>query len=167
MNIRKHLMATARLVLPTTGLSLICGGAYINSIQSDQMQMLKEVFTYLLIILGFILLVVGVLWSVGHGVKGVLVKWSGGRIRHNDVHVFTVDRASFPPSYEESQVGNPIPVIMQWPGSAPPVYSESSFEICTEDFSHEEPPTYQQAILQNQAAPQTASLPTNSSTEPF
>lgn len=85
-------MATARLALPTIGLCLICGGAYLKSIQSDHLDTLRDILTYLLIILGFSLLVIGVIWSIGHGMKSVLVKWSGRRTQDNDVHVFTLDR---------------------------------------------------------------------------
>ncbi|XP_007242491.3 transmembrane protein 252 [Astyanax mexicanus] len=155
MKLRKPLLAAVRLVLPTAGLGLICGGAYVNSLGGGDL--LREIFTYLLIILGFVLLVGGVLWSLGHGVKGVLVKWSGGRMRHTDVQVFTVDRMNFPPSYEESQIRTeaaegtgPVPAVPLWPGLAPPIYTQTSFETLTEDYSHEAPPTYEQAIRQNQ-----------------
>lgn len=86
------MLSAARLLLPTTGLSLICIGAYIKSIQSEQLQILRDISTLLFIILGFILLVVGVLWSVGHGMKNVLLKRSVRRSRNADVQVFTVDR---------------------------------------------------------------------------
>ncbi|XP_017323950.1 transmembrane protein 252 [Ictalurus punctatus] len=177
MNTRKHLLSAARLLLPTTGLSLICIGAYIKSIQSEQLQILRDISTLLFIILGFILLVVGVLWSVGHGMKNVLLKRSVRRSRNADVQVFTVDRSDlYPPSYEESQVGIndidsvptviSIPTGMQWAGPAPPVYMQTGYETSVEDFSHEEPPTYQQAVLQSQADSQAVHLPTNSSVEP-
>lgn len=92
MNTRKRLLSAARHVLPTIGLTLICAGAYINSIQSDQMQILRDTSIYVFIILGFILLVFGVLWSVGHGVKSVLLKRLVRRSRGADVQVFTVSR---------------------------------------------------------------------------
>lgn len=85
-------MSAARLVLPTTGLILICVGAYIKSIESGQLQILRDISVYLFIILGFILIVAGVLWSVGNGMKNVLLKRSVRRSRDADVHVFTVDR---------------------------------------------------------------------------
>lgn len=82
----------------------------------------------------------------------------------------------YPPSYEESQVGIndidsvptviSIPTGMQWAGPAPPVYMQTGYETSVEDFSHEEPPTYQQAVLQSQADSQAVHLPTNSSVEP-
>ncbi|KAI4899490.1 hypothetical protein NFI96_000374 [Prochilodus magdalenae] len=170
MSQRKYLLATARLAMPAVGLCLLCVGIIIKSINSDDLETLIEISTYLLIILGLILIALGALLSVGYRMKSVLVKWSWGRTRNNDVQVFTVDRASFyPPSYEESQIrhdaeeGNVI-----WrPGPAPPVYTENSLETCNEDFSHEEPPTYQQAILHDHPAPQTTCLPTNSSLEPL
>ncbi|KAL7884740.1 hypothetical protein AOLI_G00075100 [Acnodon oligacanthus] len=167
---RKYLLAAARLVMPAAGLSLICVGAYIKSIDNEEVETLVDVFTYILIVLGLILLVVGVLWSVGHGMKNVLVKWSGRRTQNNAVHVFTVDRpCTFPPSYEESEVRNDVEegTARRWLGLAPPVYTESSLETCTEDFSHEEPPTYQQAVLHSPAAPQTTCPPANSSVEPL
>ncbi|XP_037391781.1 transmembrane protein 252 [Pygocentrus nattereri] len=167
---RKYLLAAARLVMPATGLSLICVGAYIKSIDNEEVKTLIDVFTYILIILGLIFLVFGLLWSVGHGMKNALVKWSGRRTQNNDVHVFTVDRpCTFPPSYEESEVRNNAEegTVRRWLGLAPPVYTESSLEICTENFSYEEPPTYQQAVLHSPAAPQTTCLPTNSSAEPL
>lgn len=92
MNARKHLLSAAQFVVPTIGLSLICVGAYINSIQSQQLQILRNISFYLFIVLGFILLVTGVLWSLGHGVKTVLLKSSIRRTRPTDVQVFTVDR---------------------------------------------------------------------------
>ncbi|XP_060786880.1 transmembrane protein 252-like [Neoarius graeffei] len=178
MNTRRHLLSAARLVLPTTGLILICVGAYINSIQSGQLQILRDISVYLFIILGFILIVAGVLWSVGNGMKNVLLKRSVRRSRDADVHVFTVDRSDlYPPSYEESQVRNnpteavptiiSIPTAMRWAGPAPPVYMQNSYETSVEDFSHEEPPTYQQAVLWSQADSQAAHLSTNSSVEPL
>ncbi|XP_026784303.1 transmembrane protein 252 [Pangasianodon hypophthalmus] len=177
MNTRKHLLSAARLLLPTIGLSLICAGAYIKSIQSEQLQILRDISTYLFIILGFILLFAGVLWSLGHGMKNVLLKRSVRRSRDANIQVFIVDRSNFyPPSYEESQVRNnafevaptiiPIPTGMQWAGRAPPLYTQTCYEISVEDFSHEEPPTYQQAVLQSQDDSQAAYLPTNSSVEP-
>ncbi|XP_066499481.1 transmembrane protein 252-like [Hoplias malabaricus] len=169
MSKKKNLLAAARLVMPTIGLCLICGGAYIKSIQGDDMQMLRDVITFFLIVLGFVLLFIGVLWSLGHGMKNAMVKWSGRRTQDNEVHVFTVDRATFyPPSYEESQVRDNVgeSVDIWWPGVAPPVYSEICCETSNEDFSHEEPPSYQQAILQSQAFIQNPCAPPYSTAEP-
>lgn len=92
MNTRKHLLSAARLILPAIGLSLICAGAYMKSIQSQQLQIFREVITYLFIILGFILVAIGVLWSLGHGMKNVLLKYSVRRCRDADFQIFTVDR---------------------------------------------------------------------------
>ncbi|XP_060737449.1 transmembrane protein 252-like [Tachysurus vachellii] len=177
MNTRKHLLSAARLMLPTTGLSLIFAGTYTKSIQSGQLQILIDISSYLFIVLGFVLLVIGVLWTLGHGMKNVLLKRSIRRSRDADVQVFTVDRSDvYPPSYEESQVRNnavgvvptviSIPSGMVWPGPAPPVYALTCNESSVEDFSHEEPPTYQQAV-QSQTESQTSHLPTNSTVEPL
>ncbi|KAI5095269.1 hypothetical protein C0J45_15344 [Silurus meridionalis] len=176
MNTRKHLLCAARYSMPTIGLSLISAGAYIKSIQNEQVQILRDISTYLFIILGFILLVIGVLWSLGHGMKNVLLKRALRRSRDADVLVFTVDRSEFyPPSYEQSQVrdnNQPFPTVlsisssMGCAGPAPPVYTLTCYENSFEDFSHEEPPTYQQAVLQSQAESQAARLATNSFVEP-
>ncbi|XP_046727986.1 uncharacterized protein LOC124400307 isoform X2 [Silurus meridionalis] len=147
MNTRKHLLCAARYSMPTIGLSLISAGAYIKSIQNEQVQILRDISTYLFIILGFILLVIGVLWSLGHGMKNVLLKRALRRSRDADVLVFTVDS-------------------MGCAGPAPPVYTLTCYENSFEDFSHEEPPTYQQAVLQSQAESQAARLATNSFVEP-
>ncbi|XP_062854825.1 transmembrane protein 252-like [Trichomycterus rosablanca] len=175
---RKHLLSAARLLLPTVGLILICVGAYIKSIQNENLLDLMDVSTYLFIILGFILLVIGVLWSVGHGMKNVWLKRREWRNQNADIQVFTVDRCyNYPPSYEESEVRNNVvdgitPIILiptgiRWPGSAPPVYTESCYETFSEDYSHEEPPNYQQVILQCQSLPEAACPPRNSFSEPF
>ncbi|KAG7332626.1 hypothetical protein KOW79_004460 [Hemibagrus wyckioides] len=175
---RKHLLSAARLILPTIGLSLIFAGAYMKSIQSEQIQILIDISSYFFIILGFIMLAIGVVWSVGHGMKNVLLKRSMRRSRDADVQIFTVDRADiYPPSYEESQVRNnavelvptiiSIPTGTGWDGPAPPVYTLTCNETLVEDFSHEEPPTYQQAVLQSQAESQACHLPANATVEPL
>ncbi|KAF5906266.1 transmembrane protein, partial [Clarias magur] len=91
MNTRKRLLSAARLILPTIGLSLICAGAYMKSIQSHHLQLLREVITYIFIILGFILVAIGVLWSLGHGMKNVLLKYSVRRCRDADFQISAVD----------------------------------------------------------------------------
>lgn len=82
-----------------------------------------------------------------------------------------------PPLYEKSQVRNnpaeavptiiSIPTAMRCASPAPPVYMQNSYETSVEDFSHEEPPTYQQAVIWSQADSQAAHLSTNSSVEPL
>ncbi|XP_026870189.2 transmembrane protein 252 [Electrophorus electricus] len=164
MNKRKHLLAAGRLVVPTAGLSLICGGVLINSISSDQRQTLRDVFTYLVLMLGFILLATGMLWAVSHGMKKVLFKQSRRSLQGTEIHVFTVDRPNFyPPSYEESQVGTnvvgdiaAIPTGTRILDLAPPVYTESCSETFNETFSLEQPPGYQQAVLQCWSEPQAS-----------
>lgn len=89
---RTYLLSAARLLLPTVGLIFICIGAYLKSIQNENLLDLMDVSSYLLIILGFILLVIGVLWSVGHGMKNVWLKRRGWRNQNPDIQVFTVNR---------------------------------------------------------------------------
>ncbi|XP_051524808.1 transmembrane protein 252-like [Myxocyprinus asiaticus] len=127
-------------------------GVYISSIQGC-LYTLRIFFAYFFIALGFLSLLTGIFWSICHGMKCRMYTEQRRRQPDNRVHVSTVDRPDFyPPSYEESQCTSDahietsraceVPLC-----AAPPLYTQSSSDTVNVDFSHEEPPTYQQAVL--------------------
>ncbi|XP_030620693.1 transmembrane protein 252-like [Chanos chanos] len=152
---RKHLWPVLRVSLPIVGFGFICGGVYLESLESDIPSTLRFIFMYLLIGCGFFLLLFGIFWSICHRMKSKMYMRHGRRPRN--IEIYTVDRPNFyPPAYEESQQGmSPVDSVVVvdnrlQPGLAPPLYTPDSSETLNEDFSHELPPTYQEAVLQNQ-----------------
>ncbi|XP_062373224.1 transmembrane protein 252-like [Sardina pilchardus] len=141
-----------RLVFLFSGFCLICLGAYVKSLDPGSDSSVKAIIAYLLVTCGFLLLLIGAFWSIIHGLKTNLYRRGGSRRPSSQVYVYTVDRPNFyPPSYEESQSRSHtvIPIDQAYLSMAPPLYTLTCSEVVNEDFSHELPPSYQQAFSQN------------------
>ncbi|XP_063043727.1 transmembrane protein 252-like [Engraulis encrasicolus] len=142
-----------RLVLLFSGFSFICLGAYLKSLDAGSDISVADIFAYILVAGGFMLLLMGAFWSLVHGMKSNLYRQQRRQRRHSasQMYIYTVDRPNlYPPTYEESEARGhraiPIGPSSVWLGLAPPLYTHSSTEVVNEAFSHEEPPPYQQAL---------------------
>ncbi|XP_071750900.1 transmembrane protein 252-like [Centroberyx gerrardi] len=162
MDVKKQLCSLARLVLPGVGFGLICVGAYLVSLQTDQHYTLRVILAYVMIACGFLGVLIGVFWAMCRSMKSKMYQ----RGAHNqNIHIYTVDRlSSYPPSYEESQGNQVCPerasdsvAVVDEVGMtlclAPPLYSRDSSEIPDCTWSWEQPPPYSQTqtVLQGQA----------------
>ncbi|XP_077943501.1 transmembrane protein 252-like [Gasterosteus aculeatus] len=152
MNVRKQLWSLARMVVPGAGFAITCIGAYVVSLQTDHRYTLRVVSAYGTVVFGILLVLTGVFWNICHSMKSKMYQ-SGGREQH--LQIYTVDRSSFPPSYEESQASQPSPdaapefevaVVVDGAhvalGLAPPLYSQDASEAPDCTWSWEQPPRY-------------------------
>uniref|UniRef100_A0A3P8S0L2 Transmembrane protein 252 n=1 Tax=Amphiprion percula TaxID=161767 RepID=A0A3P8S0L2_AMPPE len=148
---QNRLWGLARILLPALGFVMTCSGAYLLSLQTDDEHDVSTILIYMLIILGFVVIVSGVLWTVCHSMKSKMYY----RGRHERrIQVFTVERPScFPPSYEESEgrlvSSDTTPeLVVRVDGVdmvmsvAPPLYSQDGSEPPDCTFSWEQPPRY-------------------------
>ncbi|XP_040897931.1 transmembrane protein 252-like [Toxotes jaculatrix] len=156
MNLKKQLWSLARIVLPGVGFALTCIGAYMMSLQAEYRYTWRVIPAYILIVLGFLAMLIGVFWTICHSMKSKMYQ----RGRHEQhIQVYTIERPScFPPSYEESQgsrvsldtvpetvvVVDEVDVVMSL---APPLYSQDSSEAPDCTWSWEQPPRYSQVVL--------------------
>ncbi|KAM9360931.1 transmembrane protein 252-like [Symphorus nematophorus] len=154
MNVKKQLWSLARMVLPGVGFALTCYGAYLVSLQLEFGYTLKVIPAYIMIVLGFLAVLIGVFWNICHSMRSKMYH-RGGRQQQQHIQVYTIERpSSFPPSYEESQssqapdaapefvvVVDGVDVVMNL---APPLYSQDSLEAPDCTWSWEQPPQYSQ-----------------------
>ncbi|XP_035235924.1 transmembrane protein 252-like [Anguilla anguilla] len=150
-SVRKTLLTLARAALPTLGFGFTCLGAFLLSTRGAG----NSCAPYICIVLGFVLLTAGVVWTICVSVRSRVLRQRQGTSR-----ICTVDRPDFyPPSYEESldrdtNAVTPNPVEPRHT-IAPPLYTASITEVPSEDYSLEEPPSYGEAILQGRSHPDT------------
>ncbi|XP_051277453.1 transmembrane protein 252-like [Dicentrarchus labrax] len=151
MNVKKQLWSLARIALPGVGFPLTCSGAYLVSLQTEYGFSWKVIPAYIMIVLGFLSMLIGVFWTICHSMKSKMYQRGG---HERNMHVYTIERpSSFPPSYEESQgsrvcpdtelvvVVDGVDVVMSL---APPLYSQDSSEAPDCTWSWEQPPRYSQ-----------------------
>ncbi|CAK6950581.1 transmembrane protein 252-like [Scomber scombrus] len=162
MNVKKHICSLARMVLPGMGFALICMGAYLVSMENDPENTWSVIPSYIMIVTGFLVVLVGVFWTLCHSIKSK--RYQRGRHQQH-IQVYTIERpSSFPPSYEESEGSHvsldkaPEFVVVSEGrvhvviNVAPPLYSQDSSEVPDCTWSWEQPPPYSQVahMLQEQ-----------------
>ncbi|XP_036382209.1 transmembrane protein 252-like [Megalops cyprinoides] len=163
MNLRRSLWLLARITLPVVGFSLACLGAFLVSLRStssSSASAFMEIFAYVCIICGLLVLMVGVSWTICLGMRSKVYQQHRGRQPEHTIHVHTVDRPEFyPPAYEESLERNSVDaqVVVATENelhysTAPPIYTRRSSEVPNDDFSSEEPPSYKEAMLQDESS---------------
>uniref|UniRef100_A0A3Q1EWK3 Transmembrane protein 252 n=1 Tax=Acanthochromis polyacanthus TaxID=80966 RepID=A0A3Q1EWK3_9TELE len=148
---KQQLWGLLRMLLPALGFAMTCSGAYLLSLQAHDDFDVCTILIYIQIILGFVAIVSGVLWTVCHSMKSKMFC----RGRHEQrIQVFTVERPScFPPSYEASEGSlvssdTPYELAVRVDGVdmvmivAPPLYSQDGSEPPDCTFSWEQPPRY-------------------------
>lgn len=93
-SVKKTLLTLARFALPTLGFGFTCLGAFLLSTSQGRAGHTAAVASaYACFILGFILLIVGLSWTICLSVRSKAFLHSQRRSpRHRDSHVFTVDR---------------------------------------------------------------------------
>lgn len=163
MNVKKQLWSLARTVLPCAGFASTCIGAYLVSMQADSGYTWGFIPAYIMIVLGFLAVFIGVFWTICHSMKSKMYQ-RGGHEQH--IQVYTIERpSSFPPSYEESETSQVCPdtapeFVVTVDGVdamvslAPPLYSQDGSEAPDCTWSWERPPRYSQVerIQQGEAA---------------
>uniref|UniRef100_A0A8D2ZJ81 Transmembrane protein 252 n=1 Tax=Scophthalmus maximus TaxID=52904 RepID=A0A8D2ZJ81_SCOMX len=145
------LWSLARIALPGVGFASACVGAYLVSLETEYTW--RIVLAYIMIVVGLLLILIGVFWTICNSMKSKMYQRGGGE---QHIHVYTVERpSSFPPSYEDSQgsrfssdaapeivvVVDGVDVVMS---PAPPLYSRDSSEAPDCTWSWEQPPRYSQ-----------------------
>lgn len=95
MDVKKQLCSLARMVLPVMGFAVICVGAYVMSLHSNDPNYTLIILAYILIACGFLAMLIGLFWAICHGMKSKM--YLRGRQNHRGrfdqhVHVYTIDR---------------------------------------------------------------------------
>lgn len=89
----KRLGIVLRLLSLFFGFSVICLGAYLKSQDSADDTSVVDIFAYIMVASGFVLLLVGAFWSVFQGMRTNLYRRRGNSRRvSNQLFVLTVDR---------------------------------------------------------------------------
>ncbi|EHH24150.1 transmembrane protein 252 [Macaca nemestrina] len=135
------------------GFLMVCLGAFFISWDSIFNCQGSLIAAYLLLPLGFVILLSGIFWSNYRQVterKGVLRHVLGQHLAHGALPLATVDRPDFyPPAYEESlevEKQN-CPAEREASGIPPPLYTETGLEFQDGNDSHPEaPPSYRESI---------------------
>lgn len=149
MQNRTSLLLGAFVLL--TGFLMICLGAFFISSGSILSCWGSQILAYLLLPLGFAILLSGIFWSTyrqANGSKGVFSRVLGEHLAQGALPLATVDRPDFyPPAYEESPDAEKPSCPAQ--GEAwhdpPPRYTETSLEFQDEnDAQPEAPPAYEE-----------------------
>lgn len=94
MNKGKRMGIILRLVLLFSGFSFICLGAYLKSLDAGSDISVADIFAYILVAGGFMLLLMGAFWSLVHGMKSNLYRQQRRQRRHSasQMYIYTVDR---------------------------------------------------------------------------
>ncbi|XP_005388638.1 PREDICTED: transmembrane protein 252 [Chinchilla lanigera] len=141
------------------GFLMICLGAFFISSDSIFHCQKNLVLAYLLLPLGFGMLLSGIFWSTYQQAsksKGVFGHVLRQHLAHRDLPLATVDRPDFyPPAYEESLDAEKQARAAE--GEAldvpPPLYIETGLELEDENQAHAEaPPSYQESVAGSAAA---------------
>ncbi|KAM5298364.1 transmembrane protein 252 [Ctenodactylus gundi] len=132
------------------GFLMICLGAFFISSNSMFQCQKNLILAYLLLPLGFVILLSGIFWSTYHQAsksKGVLGHVLRRHLAPGGLPLATVDRPDFyPPAYEESLDAEKQICLAQREalGIPPPLYSEMDLQHENENVAHPEaPPPYQ------------------------
>uniref|UniRef100_A0A8C4I5M7 Uncharacterized protein n=1 Tax=Dicentrarchus labrax TaxID=13489 RepID=A0A8C4I5M7_DICLA len=129
MNVKKQLWSLARIALPGVGFPLTCSGAYLVSLQTEYGFSWKVIPAYIMIVLGFLSMLIGVFWTICHSMKSKMYQRGGHeRNMHKKCLLIIV-------------VVDGVDVVMSL---APPLYSQDSSEAPDCTWSWEQPPRYSQ-----------------------
>uniref|UniRef100_A0A8C5KR38 Transmembrane protein 252 n=1 Tax=Jaculus jaculus TaxID=51337 RepID=A0A8C5KR38_JACJA len=135
------------------GFLMICLGAFFISSQSMSSNQRNLVMAYVLLPLGFVILLSGIFWSTyrqAKETKGVFSHVLRQHLASRELPLATVDRPDFyPPVYEESldPEKQAYPAGRVTLGIPPPVYTETDLELAEENDTHPEaPPPYQECL---------------------
>uniref|UniRef100_A0A8C6RN76 Transmembrane protein 252 n=1 Tax=Nannospalax galili TaxID=1026970 RepID=A0A8C6RN76_NANGA len=136
-----------------TGFLMICLGAFFISSNSIFHCQGNLVVAYVLLPLGFVILLSGIFWSTyrqANENKGVFSHVLRQHLARRDLPLATVDRPDFyPPAYEDS-LGAEKPDCLAGGGALdlpPPLYTETILELEDgNDAQLEAPPSYQECI---------------------
>ncbi|KAM4877448.1 transmembrane protein 252 [Thomomys bottae] len=136
-----------------TGFLMICLGAFFISADSVFHCHRNLIMAYLLLPLGFVVLLSGVFWSnycQASNNKGMFSHVLRQYLTQGDLSLDTVDRPDFyPPAYEESlDAEKQIPLAERLASDVPPpLYTETGLELEDGSDSHPEaPPPYHKTI---------------------
>ncbi|XP_019319200.1 transmembrane protein 252 [Panthera pardus] len=151
MRNRTGLVLCALVLL--TGFLMICLGAFLISSGSMFNCRGNLILAYMLLPLGFVILLSGIFWSTyrqARESKGVFTHVLRRHLAHGALPLATVDRPDFyPPAYEESPdvEKQPCPAEGEASDVPPPVYTEMGlgFEDAP-DARPEAPPSYEESV---------------------
>ncbi|XP_047686879.1 transmembrane protein 252 [Prionailurus viverrinus] len=151
MRNRTGLVLCALVLL--TGFLMICLGAFLISSGSMFNCRGNLILAYMLLPLGFVILLSGIFWSTyrqARESKGVFTHVLRRHLAHGALPLATVDRPDFyPPAYEESPDAEkqPCPAEAEASDVPPPVYTEMGlgFEDAP-DACPEAPPSYEESV---------------------
>lgn len=88
MNVKKQIWSLARMVLPAVGFTLICMGAYLVSQQNEPEYTWRVIPAYIMIVIGFLVILIGVFWAICHSMKSKMYQ----RGRQQNIQVYTIER---------------------------------------------------------------------------
>ncbi|XP_034450758.1 transmembrane protein 252-like [Hippoglossus hippoglossus] len=153
MNAIKQMLSLACIILSCLGNGMTLIGVYLLSVQTELKLTWKTVPAYLLILFGLMVVLIGFFWNICHSIKTKMYQR-----RAPEQQIYTIDRpGSFPPSYEDSQLGQvssdapPESAFVDVEMSlAPPLYSQDSSQAPDCTWSWEQPPRYSQVGQQGQ-----------------
>ncbi|XP_048188899.1 transmembrane protein 252 [Perognathus longimembris pacificus] len=137
----------------SSGFLMICLGAIFISADSILDCQRNLIMAYLLLPLGFVILLSGLFWSTyrqASNNKGMFSHVLRQYLAQRDLPVDTVDRPDFyPPAYDESLDAEKQIHVAE--GQAldvpPPLYTETGLELGAENNAHPEaPPPYHESI---------------------
>ncbi|XP_055962895.1 transmembrane protein 252 [Sorex fumeus] len=143
---------------PLTGFLMICLGAYFISSDSIFSCWENMVLTYLLLPLGFVILLSGIFWSTYRQVresKGMFIQDLERHFHQGAaLPLATVDRPNFyPPAYEGGAEKKPGWAEGAATGVPPPLYSETDLEhLESTNLAPEAPPSYEESVVDQMAA---------------
>ncbi|XP_037707165.1 transmembrane protein 252 [Choloepus didactylus] len=153
------------------GFLVICLGAFFISSGSMFNCQRNLIVAYLLLPLGFVILLSGIFWSTysqASESKGLFSHVLRQHLAHGDLALATVDRPDFyPPAYEESLDAEKqtCPAGGQASDIPPPLYTEMDLEFRDENETQPEAPPSYRASVTDRAATATSEAPERSSQE--
>ncbi|XP_021550039.1 transmembrane protein 252 [Neomonachus schauinslandi] len=135
------------------GFLMICLGAFFISSEWIFNCRGNLILAYMLLPLGFVILLSGMFWSTYHQAresKGVFSHVLRRQLSHGALPLATVDRPDFyPPAYEESLDAEkqPCPAEGDALDVPPPLYTEMGLEFEDATDAHPEaPPSYEESV---------------------
>ncbi|XP_075060735.1 transmembrane protein 252 [Mixophyes fleayi] len=158
MKMKTSIYTLLRFSLLIIGFALVCLGAfYVSSSYSNNSQN-EAIVAYILMPLGFILLLIGIFWSTYHEANHKSLFQNVIRRIHSQqqVQIETVDRPDYyPPSYDSVIRDNSllntnchISMCEEGFNIPPPLYTENIMDVVDETYLCEDPPPSYEASLQ-------------------
>ncbi|XP_037021468.2 transmembrane protein 252 [Artibeus jamaicensis] len=142
-----------------TGFLTVCLGAFFMSLGSSISCQRNLILAYVLLPLGFVILLGGIFWSTyrqASGNKGMFSHVLRQHLAHGPEILATVDRPDFyPPAYEEGLAAEKQSYSAEQEAMdiPPPLYTERDLEFEDENDAHREaPPSYDNSVVDRAAA---------------